>query len=142
MKLTGLITLLLVVAPLCADEAPKDPPKEPVKEAPKDGKEAPKEAAKDDKKDDKKEPAKPKTIDETVKDWEKLPGIFTLYRKLDGNKQKLMLELKEDQLGKMYILQMTASSGTGRISAGSPLQDVVLKWEKTPMTACCLCRRI
>lgn len=132
MKLTALLALLLVVAPLGlsagAQEAPKDPPKEPAKEA---SKEAPKEA-KDDKKEEKKEPAKPKNIDETVKDWEKLPGLWTMYRKLEGNKQKLMLELTEEQLGKMYILQMTSSSGNGRVSAGSPLIDVVLQWEKTP----------
>ncbi len=133
MKLTYLLALLLVVAPLCAEDAPKDPPKEPAKEAPKDAKDT-KEAPKDDKKDDKKDEKKdkPKNIDETVKDWEKLPGVFTLYRKLDGNKQKLMLELTEDQFGKLYILQMTASSGNGRVNAGSPLEDVVLKWDKTP----------
>ena len=122
MKLSYLLALLLVVAPLSAQEAPKEPVKEPAKEAPKE-----------EKKDDKKEAAKPKNIDETIKDWEKLPGVFTLYRKLDGNKQKLMLELSEAQLDKLYILQMTASSsGAGRINAGSPLTDVVLKWQKTP----------
>ena len=120
MKLSYLLALLLVVAPLCAQEAPKEPVKEPAKEAPKEEK-------KEEKKD------KPKNIDETIKDWEKLPGVFTLYRKLDGNKQKLMLELSEAQLDKLYMLQMTASSsGAGRINAGSPLTDVVLKWQKTP----------
>ena len=126
MKPSHLLALLLVVAPLSAQEAPKEPTKEPVKETPK-------EASKDAKKEEKKEEAKPKNIDETIKDWEKLPGVFTLYRKLDGNKQKLMLELTEAQLNKLYILQMTASSAAaGRINAGSPLTDVVLKWQKTP----------
>lgn len=145
MKLRSLIVLLLLAASLSAslpvslraDEAPKDPPKEPGKEVPKETpKEAPKDAAKDakdDKKEAKKEPEKPKTIDETVKDYEKLPGLFTIYRKLDGNKQKLMLELTEDQLNQTFLLQMTFGSGfPGSANSGTPIQDVVLRFQKSP----------
>ena len=79
-----LLSLAVVCAPLSAQETPANPSKDVPKEAAK-------EAAKPDAKDPK--DVKPKTIDETVKDYEKLPGVLTLYRKLDNNKQKLLLEL-------------------------------------------------
>lgn len=112
--------LILLAAPLAAQDAPKTPPAEAPKET-KENKEKPKEAE------------KPKTIDETVKDYEKLPGVFTVYRKLDGNKQKLLLELSENQFDTLFLLQMTFSSGVpGGATAGTPIRDIPLKFQKTP----------
>jgi hypothetical protein len=131
-----LLLLVLLALPLHAAD-PKDdpkpvPPKEAPKEAPKDAKDAPKEAPKD-AKEAPKEPPKPKNIDETVKEFEKLPGVFTLYRKLEANKQKLFLELPESELNKPFLLQATFSSGSsGAVNSGSPIGDVVLQWEKLP----------
>lgn len=74
---------------------------------------------------------KPKTIDELVKDYEKLPGLFTVYRKKEAGRETMYLELREDQLGQLYFLQATASTGTGgAIVAGDPLNDILFKFAK------------
>src|SRR5205807_532737 len=67
---------------------------------------------------DKKPPAKPdaekdKNIDETVKEYQKLTGLFTFYRKKKGTTDTLMMEVPEDRLGQLLMLQVTASTGTG-----------------------------
>lgn len=72
---------------------------------------------------------KPKTIDELVKDYEKLPGLFTVYRKKEAGRETMYLELREDQLGQLYFLQATASTGTGgAVVAGDPLSDILFKF--------------
>jgi hypothetical protein len=76
----------------------------------------------------KKEEEKPdKDIDETVKGYEKIDGVFTLYRKKKGTSDSLMMEVSEKQLGKLYLLQTTASTGltaTGpEVFQGQPLND-------------------
>jgi hypothetical protein len=80
------------------------------------------------------EPPKPKTIDDIVKDYEKQPGLFTLYRKKDNNnRETIYLELREDQLEKLFFLQATASTGTGEnVIAGDPLRDVLFKFITLP----------
>ena len=40
------------------------------------------------------EPKKEKTIDETVKDYEKLPGLFTIYRKKESGRETIYMEIK------------------------------------------------
>lgn len=80
---------------------------------------------------DKPEPKKEKTIDETVKDFDKLPGQFTLYRKKDkdSGRETIYLELKDNQLDKYALMQVTASTGTaGAIVAGDPIDDILFKF--------------
>ncbi len=77
------------------------------------------------------EPKKDKTIDEIVKDYEKVPGIFTLYRKKESGRETLYLEIKEDQLDKYLMLQVTAKTGTSQMNqvvAGDPIKDLLFKF--------------
>ncbi len=77
--------------------------------------------------------AKPKTIEELVKGYDKVDGIFTLYRKVANNKQSLLAEIRESQIGPLFLLQSTYETGAaGLVAAGRPSQDVVWKWTKTP----------
>ncbi len=79
------------------------------------------------KKDEKKE----KSIDEVVKDYEKTPGLFTLYRKKESGRETVYLEVKESQLDKLHLLQATLGTGTsGRAVAGNPVNDLVFKFCK------------
>src|SRR5204863_2686371 len=69
------------------------------------------------------EPKKPKTIEEVVKDYEKLPGIFTLYRKTELGRDTIYMEIKESQLDQIHLMEVTASTGAGsnsQIVAGNP----------------------
>lgn len=76
---------------------------------------------------------KDKTIDDTVKDFEKVPGFVTLYRKKEAGKDTLYAELREDQVGKLMLLQATASTGTAQqVVAGDPINDLVFKFVRTP----------
>ena len=81
--------------------------------------------------DGKPEAKKEKTIDETVKDYEKLPGYFTLYRKKESGRETLYMEIKESQLGQLMMMETTASTGTGgRVVAGDPINDLVFKFQR------------
>lgn len=73
---------------------------------------------------------KEKTLEEIVKDYEKLEGIFTLYRKKEAGKDTLYMEIREDQLDQLLLLQVTASSGTGGFGlvAGDPIADILFKF--------------
>src|SRR5262249_55372141 len=75
---------------------------------------------------------KQKTIDDIVKEYEKLPGLFTLYRKKEAGKDVIYLELRQDQLEKLFFLQSTASTGTAMMSlvAGDPLRDILFKFSE------------
>ena len=76
---------------------------------------------------------KPKTIAELTKGYEKDEGLFTLYRKVVGNKQKLFAEVRESQIGPLYMLQSTFATGAaGIVAAGRPARDLIWKWERTP----------
>lgn len=79
------------------------------------------------------EPKKEKTIDEVVKDYEKLEGVVTLYRKRESGRDTIYLELKEDQLDTWAMLQTTAATGTGEMSqvvAGDPISDLVFQFQR------------
>lgn len=72
-------------------------------------------------------PEKPKTFEEVVKDHEKIEGLFTFYRK----KNDLYMEIRPDQLGELYMLQATSSTGTSSgLVAGVPINDFVVRIEK------------
>ena len=76
---------------------------------------------------------KPKTIAELTKGYDKDDGIFTLYRKVEKNKQKMLAEVRQSQIGPLYMLQSTFATGAaGIVAAGRPARDLVWKWEKTP----------
>jgi hypothetical protein len=73
---------------------------------------------------------KDKTIDEVVKDYEKLAGFVTLYKKRENGRDTIYLELKESQLGQLMMLQATAGTGTSdqnQVVAGDPIKDIVFK---------------
>jgi len=75
----------------------------------------------------------PKNIDQTVKGYEKLPGLFTFYRKAEKGETSLLMEISEEQLGVPFFLQATFGSGDGSlISAGEAIQDLVLSFKRTP----------
>ncbi len=76
------------------------------------------------------ETRKEKTIDEVVKDFEKLDGLFTLYRKKEAGKDTLYMAIREEQLNKLYFLQATISEGipTFFMAAGTPINDIVFKF--------------
>src|SRR4051794_35759578 len=71
--------------------------------------------------------AKEKSIDETVKDFQKLTGFFTFYRNKKGTTDTLMMEIPPERLGPLMMLQVTASTGTAgtptSIFHGAPLRD-------------------
>ena len=78
-------------------------------------------------------PDKPKTIAELTKGYEKDEGLFTLYRKVEKNKQKVFAEIRESQIGPLFMLQSTFATGAaGIVAAGRPARDLVWKWERTP----------
>ncbi len=75
---------------------------------------------------------KEKTIEEVTKDFEKMEGLFTLYRKKEPTKDTLYLELRADQLEKLYFLQSTVSDGLPSfiLAPGSPISDILFKFVK------------
>ena len=80
---------------------------------------------------DKSNASKPenKTIDDVVKGFEKLPGVFTLYRKKEAGRDTLYAEIKQEQLEKLMLLEVTASTGTSsNVIAGDPINDLLFKW--------------
>ncbi len=78
-------------------------------------------------------PPPPKTIEELTKGYDKTEGIFTIYRKLERNEQRIFAEVKSSQIGPLYLLQSTFASGNAaRITAGHPASDLVWRFEKTP----------
>ncbi|MCX7925185.1 MAG: DUF5117 domain-containing protein, partial [Fimbriimonadales bacterium] len=83
--------------------------------------------AEGDKKEDPKK--KEKTIEEVTKDFEKLEGLFTLYRKKEAGKDTIYMEVRHDQLEKLYFLQATVSEGlpTFFLAAGTPINDILFK---------------
>lgn len=75
--------------------------------------------------------AKDKTIDETVKDFTRLPGVITLYRKKEAAKDTIYAELREDQIGKLMMLETTAGTGTAaQVVSGDPIDDLVFKFTR------------
>ena len=77
---------------------------------------------------------KDRVIDDVIKDgFTKIPGIVTLYRKTDNGRDQIYAELREDQIGKIMMLQATASTGTAsQVVEGDPIDDLVFKFTRTP----------
>jgi hypothetical protein len=73
---------------------------------------------------------KEKTIEEVVKDFEKIDGLFTLYRKKEAGKETIYMEIHERQLDKPMLLQVTQSTGTGgySLAAGNPVDDILFRF--------------
>jgi hypothetical protein len=82
--------------------------------------------------DVKPEPKKEKTIDDTVKEYEKIPGLFPLYRKREAGRDSLYMEVSEAQLNKLMMMEATASTGTAnQVVAGNPIADILFKFVKS-----------
>ncbi|RYG63644.1 DUF5117 domain-containing protein, partial [bacterium] len=75
----------------------------------------------------------PKTVEELTKDYVKTEGLFTTYRKVENNRQKWLAEVKDNQVGPLFMLQSTYASGAaGLAESGRPAQDLLWRFEKTP----------
>lgn len=73
------------------------------------------------------------SIDAKMKDWEKMEGIFTIYRKVDAGRTRLNLEVKRSQLNKLMMLQTTISTGDAeRVVAGNPVSDLMFELREMP----------
>lgn len=78
-------------------------------------------------------PGAPKTLEELTKGYSKSDGLFTLYRKVEGNKQKILAQVSDAQIGPLFLLQSTYATGNaGRITAGRPARDLVWRFQRTP----------
>lgn len=77
---------------------------------------------------------KPKTIEQLTKNYEKIPGLFTIYRRTTpDNKQRVLAEVKQSQIGPLFMLQSTFATGNAGLAvAGRPADDTVWRWQKTP----------
>ncbi|WP_016875652.1 zinc-dependent metalloprotease [Chlorogloeopsis fritschii] len=95
-------------------------PDQPVKDKP----EKPNSSSKPTKKDDL------EAFSEVVKDTQKIEGLFTLYRNKEKN--KIYLEIKQEQLNKNYLATATLESGIGEagIYSGMPLQDFLFYFQQ------------
>lgn len=69
-------------------------------------------------------------FDEVVKDAEKLPGLFTLYR--NDKTGKVYLEIQPEQLDTNFLCVMTLASGIGEggLFRGMPLQDFLFFFKR------------
>jgi hypothetical protein len=75
----------------------------------------------------------PKTIDQVVEGYEKLPGLFTFYRRVKAGDISLLMEITEEQIDAPFFLQATFGTGDGSlISAGEAIQDMILAFQRTP----------
>lgn len=73
------------------------------------------------------------SIDAKVKDFEKIDGLFPIYRQTKNGRTTLYLEIREEQLNKLHMLQATASTGTSdRVVAGNPINDIVFEFRRMP----------
>jgi hypothetical protein len=69
-------------------------------------------------------------FDAMVQKWERLDGLFTLYR--DRRAGKLYLEIRPDQMNVNYLNTVTLESGVGEgvLHSGLPLIDMVFNWRQ------------
>ncbi|MFQ5799251.1 MAG: DUF5117 domain-containing protein, partial [Bacteroidota bacterium] len=72
------------------------------------------------KKDEKKKDEQ-KAFDEVIKDFKAIEGLFTLYYKEEEN--KVLLEIKPDQLEKIYLCSVTREAGDGRYFDSGAMVD-------------------
>ena len=65
---------------------------------------------------------KPESFAEVIANYEKLDGLFTIYR--DGENNKLLMEVKPEQIDKNYLCFVTLNSGigSGLLIRGMPSQ--------------------
>lgn len=79
------------------------------------------------------EAPKPKTIDDEVKGFQKLPGFVTIYRKKTDEADTIYMEIPEALLNKLLFMEVTARTGTSeQVVAGTPINDLLFKFVKTP----------
>lgn len=52
-----------------------------------------------------------KSFDSVIKDYDKIPGLFTFYENL--NEGKVYMEIKPEQFNKLYMCSLTRSAGDG-----------------------------
>ena len=73
-------------------------------------------------------------FDKAIEDFEKLEGLFTLYRKPDKN--TVYLEINPDQLDRNFFMVATLSSGIGQLGLyqGMPIQDFVFQFRQIQKT--------
>lgn len=77
--------------------------------------------------------SKPENIDQAVVGYEKIAGWFTFYRKAAEGETKLLLELREEQVGVPFFMEATFATGAGaEVMNGEPVQNFVLEWQRTP----------
>ena len=84
----------------------------------------------DEKKPEEKKKEEEKPFDEVVKDMEKIEGLFTFYRKADED--KLLIEIRPDQLDKDFIYSSKMEQGTGeRGLYGTIMMDqFIFQWQR------------
>ncbi len=87
--------------------------------------------------------SKDKSIDDIVlekgKEFEKISGFVTLWRKKEPTKDTIYAEIREDQLDKLLFLQASAAAGPTEqqldglpVTAGTPFRDLVFEFTKSP----------
>ncbi len=102
-----LLTLILAISNLLSQEDDK-------KDAKNDTT-----AAEEKKEDSKKKKPKEPEFEELIEDFEKIEGLFTLYQnKKEG---KVYIEIKPDQFGEVYLMNLTRESGEGTIFDGGAM---------------------
>lgn len=124
MQKTALIALAALVALALPSHAiaqkQADPPKEGQKQAQPEKTEAQKAAEKEAEEQKK----KGEEYEKAVKDLDKIEGAFTFYLR----KRDVLLELPEDQLGKLFLIQAAFGTGssTNGTQAGDPIGDTAI----------------
>jgi len=73
-------------------------------------------------------------FDDAIKNFEKLEGLFTLYRK--PNENTVYLEIKPEQLNRNFFMVVTLSGGIGAwgMYQGMPIQDFVFQLRQVQKT--------
>ncbi len=73
-------------------------------------------------------------FDDAIKDFQKLEGLFTLYRK--PNENTVYLEIKPEQLNRNFFMVVTLSGGIGAwgLYQGMPIQDFVFQLRQVQKT--------
>ncbi len=73
-------------------------------------------------------------FNDAIKNFEKLEGLFTLYRK--PNENKVYLEIKPEQLNRNFFMVATLSGGIGALGLyqGMPIRDFVFQLRQVQKT--------
>jgi hypothetical protein len=83
-----------------------------------------------------KPPEQDKNIDDYLKDgYDKIPGVFHLFRKKKGTNDTVLLEVSDEEMKRLYLVQATASTGLSGtrvgIFQGAPLDDIPFRMRVT-----------